>query len=188
MRQRIGPRPLPIHWLVILIHIDGAHHLQGIDGFLGTRASFMLDVVFLAMFAVVPVLAYSVWLVKVRKDYQLHKRIQLALGAVLLVTVTAFEVDVRVNGWKHRAESSPYFGSTGSPGLVYPVLYVHLCFAVSTTLLWALVIVRAWRNFPSPPVPSQHSDWHRRWAKVAAWDMLATSLTGWTFYWLAFVA
>ena len=36
----------------------------GIDGFLGTRASLMLDVVFLAMFAVIPTMAVSVHLVK----------------------------------------------------------------------------------------------------------------------------
>ena len=34
----------------------------GIGGFLGTRGSLMLDVVFLAMFVVVPLLAVSVWL------------------------------------------------------------------------------------------------------------------------------
>ena len=33
----------------------------GIDGFLGTRASWMLDVLFLAMFAVVVVLGWSVY-------------------------------------------------------------------------------------------------------------------------------
>ena len=54
------------------------------DGFLGTRASLMLDVVFLAMFVVVPALAWSVYLVKVRRNYGLHKRVQLLLGSVLL--------------------------------------------------------------------------------------------------------
>ena len=71
-----------------------------LDGFLGTRASFMLDVVFLAMFALVPVLAVSVWLVMYRQRYLLHKRIQLALGIVLLVTVVLFEIDMRANGWR----------------------------------------------------------------------------------------
>ena len=64
----------------------------GIDGFLGTRASFMLDVVFLAMLAIVPVLCWSVYLVRYRRNYALHKRIQLLTGLVLLVAVVAFEV------------------------------------------------------------------------------------------------
>jgi hypothetical protein len=43
-------------------------------------------------------------------------------------------------------------------------------------------------NFPCPPAPGPHSPWHIRWAKVAAIDMLMTAITGWLFYWLAFVA
>lgn len=162
--------------------------MHGIDGFLGTRASLMLDVVFLAMFVVVPVLVYSIWLVRVHKAYAAHKRLQLTLGGLLLAAVTLFELDVRINGWRHRAEASPYYGGGDSIGLVFPVLYVHLFFAVTTTVLWIVVIARALRNFPSPPVPGPHSAWHRRFAWLAAIDMAITSITGCLFYWLAFVA
>ena len=40
----------------------------------------MLDVVFLAMFAIMPVMSWSIWLVRHRQHYALHKRIQLGLG------------------------------------------------------------------------------------------------------------
>ncbi len=60
------------------------------QGFLGSRATFMLDVVFLAMFVVLPVLGFSIYLVRAKKNYLWHKRIQLALGAVLAVAVAAF--------------------------------------------------------------------------------------------------
>lgn len=156
----------------------------GIDGFLGTRASLMLDVVFLAMFVVVPVLGWSIYLVKVRRSYALHKRVQVTLGLVLLAAVTLFEIDMRVNGWADRAKPSPYW----SDGTVRNALVVHLVFAVSTAVLWIAVIVRALRNFPSPPTPGPHGPWHKRWAWLAAIDMLLTSLTGWIFYWLAFAA
>jgi membrane-anchored protein YejM (alkaline phosphatase superfamily) len=76
------------------------------DGFLGTRASLMLDVVFVAMFVVVPVMGWSIWQVRRRRRYVLHKRVQLVLAAVLLVAVLAFEVDMRINGWQHLAEPS----------------------------------------------------------------------------------
>ena len=65
-------------------------HYSGIDGFLGTRASLMLDVVALAMLAVLPVLGFSIWLVRCRRLYAIHKRIQLTLASVLLLTVVAF--------------------------------------------------------------------------------------------------
>lgn len=159
-----------------------------LDGFLGTRASFMLDVVFLAMFALVPVLAVSVWLVMYRQRYLLHKRIQLALGIVLLVTVVLFEIDMRANGWRDRAAASPYTAHDGSTDWVLVSLGVHLCFAVTAALLWIVVIARALRGFNSPPAPGPHSAWHRRFGMAAAVDMLATAVTGWVFYYLAFVA
>jgi putative membrane protein len=157
---------------------------SGLDGFLGTRASIMLDVVFVAMFAVLPILAWSIYLVKVRRSYQLHKQVQITVGVVLLAAVTMFEVDMRVSGWRHRAVASPYWAS----GTVDRALAVHLVFAVTTAVLWIVVMVRALRNYASPPLPGPHSRWHKRWGWIAAIDMALTSLTGWIFYWLAFAA
>lgn len=162
---------------------------SGIDGFLGTRASIMLDIVFLAMFAVVPVMGASIYLVKYRKQFALHKKIQIALGAVLLVAVVAFEVDMRfISGWEDRAEPSPYYSDLWHEGGVNRSLGIHLVFAVSTTLLWIFVIYKALREFPSPPRPCEYSPKHIFWAKLAAIDMVMTAITGWIFYWLAFVA
>jgi putative membrane protein len=79
------------------------------DGFLGTRASVMLDVVFVAMFGIVPVLCWSIYQVKYRRRYGLHKRVQVILAAVLLLTVAAFEIDMQVfTDWKERAAASQY--------------------------------------------------------------------------------
>lgn len=156
----------------------------GIDGFLGTRASFMLDVLVLAMGVVVVVLGWSVYQVKYRRRYQLHKWVQVVLGLVLLVAVIVFEVDVRLYGWEGRAAGA--IGGRASD-VVWTALAIHLVFAVAATVLWPLVIIRALLNFPNPPVPGPHSRFHVRWARIAAIDMFITAFTGWTFYWLAFV-
>jgi putative membrane protein len=103
---------------------------------------------------------------------------------VLLFAVVVFEVDVRTHGWKERAAGQ--LGGEPSSG-VYTALYVHLVFAVTTVILWPVVIVRAIRNFPIPPAPAAHSAWHKRWAWVATAEMVLTSVTGWIFYWMAFV-
>jgi hypothetical protein len=180
---------------------------RGIDGFLGTRASIMLDVVFLAMFAIVPLLAWSVFEVKFRHRYVLHKRVQLALAGILLVAVFLFELDMRfVSGWRDRAAPSPYFGPMREPaaaldwifrerlgwgyvpGLVFHALAVHLLFAISSAILWGCVVLRALRNFANPPQPGVHSRSHAFWGWLAACDMVLTAITGWVFYWLAFVA
>ena len=160
----------------------------GIDGFLGTRASIMLDVVFLAMFAVVPVLGLSIYLVKQGK-YNLHKWIQIVTGVVLLIAVVAFEVDMRLfTDWERRAEPSPYYTAVGEWNVVWYALTFHLFSAVPAPILWIVVIVRALRRFPSPPVPGAHSASHTRWAWIATLAMVMTSVSGWVFYYLAFVA
>jgi uncharacterized membrane protein YozB (DUF420 family) len=160
----------------------------GLDGFLGTRASLMLDVVFLAMFAVLPVMGWSIYLVKFERRYALHKRLQLAIGAALAVAVTLFEIDVRLNDWRPRAIDSPYYNANMLRGWVNWSLWIHLFFAITTVVLWVFVIVQALRKFPKPPRPNEYSSRHNFWAKMAAIDMAMTSVTGWTFYYLAFVA
>ena len=157
--------------------------LLGLAGFLGTRASLMLDVVALAMLAVLPVLGFSIWLVK-RGHYVWHKRIQLTLALVLLATVVAFEVDMRfVTDWRAHAKGSPYYATW-----VMPSLGIHLVFSVSTAALWIYVVTAALIKMPNPPGPSPYGPRHKFWARLAAIDMTLTAVTGWIFYWLAFVA
>ena len=154
------------------------------DGFLPfSRASFMLDVVTIAMFVILPVLGWSIYLVRYRRNYKLHKRIQLALGGLLLVTLVIFEVDIRLHGWRHLAEASPYYHTSLSP-----VLYVHLAASISTTLLWIYTISSAVYRLRGDNPPAKHRAAHRRIARIAAAGMGITAITGWTFYWMAFVA
>lgn len=156
----------------------------GIDGFLGWRGSVMMDVVLLAMFAIVPLLCISIALVRYRKTYTVHKRIQISLGIILAVAVLLFEIDVRMYSWRPRAEPSPYFAT----GWVDWALWLHLPFAISTAFLWIYVFTWALRNIPHPPGPGAWSARHRFWARLAALDMIATAITGGIFYFLAFIA
>lgn len=148
----------------------------------------MLDVVFLAMFAVLPLLGISIYLAK-HRQYSLHKTLQLTIAAVLLTAVAAFEVDMQLfNEWEKLAAKSPYFDPahkwTCPVGIA---LIVHLCFAVPTFVTWIIVTVQALRHFPSPPTPGPHSRAHLRLSKPAAVGMLLTAVTGWVFYTMAFV-
>lgn len=157
---------------------------SGIDGFFGTRASLMMDLMVLVMALVTVVLVWSVYQVKVRRRFGLHRRVQIPLGLGLLVAVVLFELDVRLNGWEERAAG--VVGGEAS-GAVWTALAIHLVFAVFSVLLWPVVIVRAVRNFGNPPQPGGHSAWHRRWAPVAAVGMILTAVTSWVFYAVAFV-
>lgn len=158
--------------------------MTGIDGFLGTRGSFGMDVVLVGLLAVLPLLAWSIHLVRTRRDFAAHKRLQLVIAAALLACIVIFEIDVRlVSDWKARARPSPYW-----PGGVLTALGVHLVFAVSTLVLWVWTIWEALVRFPRPPEPGAHGPRHRRMARLAALDLMLTAVTGSFFYWLAFVA
>jgi hypothetical protein len=140
------------------------------------------------MFAVVPCMACSVYLVRYRRRYRLHKWIQLTLGVVLLLAVVLLELEVRIWGWEQRAAASPFWSDQRWNDGVHYSLAVHLFFAIPTALLWIWVIVQALRHFPAPPVPNHYSPRHILWARLAAGGMVMTAITGWVFYWLAFVA
>jgi putative membrane protein len=158
------------------------------NGFLGYPSTFMLDVVVCALLLVVPTLGYSLYLVKARRNYLAHRNIQTLLGAVLLVTVALFEVDIRVHGgWKQIVNGDSPRLTADQFRLVTNVLYVHLFFAISTVFLWGATLVAAWRKFPSPPTPAPHSRWHKTLGWLAAIDITMTSVTGLVFYYLAFM-
>jgi uncharacterized membrane protein YozB (DUF420 family) len=163
----------------------------GIDGFLGTRASIGMDVVLVGLLVLLPVLAWSVALVR-RGRYLAHKRLQLFIVAALFAAIVVFEIDVRLlSDWKARAAGGPPWGTESNawwPAGVLVALGIHLVFAVTTFVLLAWVVWEAIVRFPSPPTPGTHGPRHRVMARLAAADLVLTAVTGVIFYWLAFVA
>ncbi len=158
-------------------------------GFLGYNATFMLDFVVCALVFVVPVLAVSIFLVKIRRNYIWHRRLQLFLAGVLLLAVVAFEVDLQVvhHGWQNIVRQSRPEISASDFDFVRTLLHIHLVFAISTPLLWAVTISLALRSFGNPPAPSRHSPWHRWLGWTSALDLAMTSATGLLFYYFTFV-
>lgn len=147
------------------------------------HATFMMDVIVLAMVAVLPCLAFSIWLVVVQKNYKAHMRWQVSLGVLLAVAVVAFAVEIRLYEWQHLMTGSPYF-ETSLP----LILYIHRTFSLLTSVLWVATLSSAWMAFPRPPRPSPFSRAHRFLGWLATGGMFATAITGWIFYYLAFVA
>lgn len=143
-----------------------------------------MDAIVCAMAAVLLVLGISVYLVRSRRRYRIHRLIQITLCIVLVVAIAAFEIDVRFfTDWRAAASLSPFYES----GWVDRMLVIHLMFAVPTPLIWGFVIVQALRHFPDAR-PGPYGQRHRRWGWIAVLMMMATAVTGWIFYWLAFVA
>ena len=148
-----------------------------------SRGSFMLDLVAVAMFAILPALAFGMHLVKDKKNYPAHKKMMLAISITLAVAVTLFELEMRLVGWRQLAEPSPYYNN------IMPIaLGIHLVCSISTTITLIATVWLALRGFPAPPSPGSHSTLHKKMGKLSALGLFLTSVTGWTFYYLAFVA
>jgi len=160
------------------------------DGFLGNNASFMLDVVVCALVLVVPVLLFSLYLVKVRRNYVWHRNLQILLGVLLLLTVAAFEIDMQLvhGGWENIVAKRQPPLSSEMMSLVRSLLRVHLIFATSTPVLWAATLILALKRFPSPPAPAGHSRFHKILGWLSTIDLVLTSFTGLMFYYAAFIA
>jgi hypothetical protein len=161
-----------------------------VRGFLGYDASLMLDVVVCALVLVVPALSWSIYQVRVRRRFTLHRNSQLILAGVLLATVLLFEIDMRLQGgWEQIVNRDPANARLSGDALrqVRTMLYVHLFFAISTPILWGVTIALALRRFPNPPRPGPHSTVHKRLGWLSVMDLVLTSVTGLVFYYLAFI-
>lgn len=164
----------------------GRDYMQ--DGFLGYKSSFMLDFVVVALVLIVPILLFSLYTVKVRKNFLLHRNLQLLLGIVLLVAVAAFEVDLRLQGgWQAVVNKGEPKLTAEKLATVATLLYVHLVFAISTPFLWIATITLALKRFPNPPQPGPHSRLHKTLGWLSTIDITLTSVTGLVFYYFAFV-
>lgn len=153
-------------------------------GFLGTRADVFMDVV-ICIVAAVPLLLGIAFALARTRAYKAHRALQLTLSAVFVLVLVAFEGYIRVRGGIDGISAGSAYDQTLS---LYGFLAIHLCFAVSSTLLWGWTVFRAIRGFGGNPAPGAHSAHHRRWGRIALVDMLLTALTGLGVYALCFVA
>lgn len=151
----------------------------------------MLDFVVCALVIIVPLLLYSLWLVKVKKAYTRHKWLQLALGLILLIAVTAFEVDLQIvhGGWENivRKSIADETALAARVAEARPYLLLHLLFAVTTPILWIATLILAFRRFSNPPLPGEHSRLHKTLGWLSTIDITLTAVTGLLFYYVAFM-
>lgn len=159
------------------------------DGFLGYRTSFMLDAVVCALVLVVPALLYSIYLAKFRRLFVAHRNLQLGLAVVLLLAVAAFEIDMQQiqGGWKNVVAKRAVPLSETELSSVKTVLGIHLVFAISSPILWAITIIHALKRLPKPPQPCPASGLHRLLGWASTIDLSLTSITGLWFYYVAFM-
>lgn len=157
-------------------------------GFLGYQTSFMLDFVIVALVVVVPLLVWSLVEVKSLR-FENHRKLQMLLALILLVAVTLFEIDLQwvQGGWRNIvARHEPPLTSEAILRSTW-LLRIHLVFAITTPVLWAVTLFGALRHYPKPAHPTAYSGRHKLLGWISTIDLVLTSVTGVIFYVATFV-
>lgn len=151
-------------------------------GFLGSRASTAFDFTYLILLLMIPILVWSLELLLLRKNYLLHKKVQLLLTMAFLIATAVFFADLYLNGWRHRAAASV----AEIPAITYMTFTIHLAFWLITGLIWIGLLVQSLRKIPNPPQACEFGPFYVFWLVMLVLQFFLTTLTGWEFYLLAF--
>ena len=147
-----------------------------IEGFLGTRADFIVDTVMITS-ALLPFLLLIAIFFARNEKYDLHKWSQITLFTIVNLLVITLEIDIRFGSINKVIEQSKYFGSE----TLTIVFFIHLLFAISSTLLWLWLIIVSVRRYPV------HFRFpHKRYGIITYIDILLTVITGWMLYAMVF--
>jgi hypothetical protein len=154
------------------------------QGFLGTRADLLFDIIVVSLILIVPLLIYSLYLVRVKKDYVTHKNIQVGVSIVVAIVLVLFEMNLYFTGGVEQLlVGSSYQGTS----IMDTIMKVHLFFSISTAILWPVVLISALVKMPKPPRPTPDSKRHRILGWIAFFDMIGTGVTGVIVYAFIFV-
>ena len=152
-------------------------------GFLGTRASFLMDVILVAVDLVPFILVYSISLVK-KKNYQAHRAIQFITLTVVVIAVALFEFDIRLSPQPTvLAEANSWYED--SRFKIF--LWLHIICASFTYMTWAGLAYKSNKMFLKT-LPGSFSKAHKKIGKLIFLGACYTALSGSVIYYLLFVA
>lgn len=147
------------------------------QGFLGTRADIIIDVV-MTISGFLPALMMFTFYLAAKGKYQLHKNMQLALLLIVTVLVVALEVDVRSGDLQAAGEMSAYHDT-----FTLSVLFIiHLIFATTTFVGWIWLVIKSSKIYPTKFEKFNH----KKWGKILFTDVVLTVVTGWIMYLMVF--
>ena len=153
------------------------------QGFLGTRADLLVDVVFVVN-VIAPIWAgFAAWLAR-KREHRRHMKLQLILWATLFVCVLLLEGNIRLSGGSGSLVSgSPYEGTT----LLRTVFLLHIGPAVLTYVLWLYLVVASFRRW-HVALPGGFSGRHKKLGKLVILGLVWVAASAAAVYWLGFAA
>jgi uncharacterized membrane protein YozB (DUF420 family) len=152
------------------------------SSFLGARGDALIDIGILSIVAVVPILLWS-WRLARQQQWVLHKRVQLATATLLGVVVLLFEIDLNQMGGIFAVTAGSAYEGTATLNFW---IWIHTAFAISSTVVWVLLVAASLIKFPSPPEPRFFTT-HRYFGRLAMVLMLGSGATAIPMYIYGFV-
>ena len=145
-----------------------------LEGFLGTRAPFFMDLVTLIV-ALLPLLVTGAIIFAKNRMYRVHAYTQIFIFAFSVIVLLYFETGVRIGGGFNAFME----GSSISHGYAFFILLLHIAIAVITLGIWATTLIRA-KHFLSTGI-------HKVMGRISFVGILLTSLSGIWVYLILFV-
>ncbi|MEQ1802887.1 MAG: DUF420 domain-containing protein [Gammaproteobacteria bacterium] len=152
------------------------------SSFLGARGDALIDIGILSIVAVVPILLWS-WSLARQGQWTLHKRVQLSTAALLGIVVLLFEIDLNQMGGIFAVTAESTYAGTATLNFW---IWIHTAFAISSTIVWVLLVAASLIKFPSPPEPKYFTT-HRYFGRLAMILMLGSGATAVPMYIYGFV-
>ena len=152
------------------------------QGFLGTNADLLMDIVLVSFALILPALVFS-WRIARKKNYSGHKKTQLVLGGGLAFVVVLFEADLSLSGGIFELTKASSYAGTA---VLKAWIYGHTVVAILTSISWLVLTIWSLRRFDKPPRPSDFSKTHRRLGISGMLLMMATGLSAFPLYYYGF--
>ena len=132
-------------------------------------------------FMALPFLMAGAIFAAIKKKFDLHYRLQLAIFSVTLLVIIIFEVGVRLSG------GFSAFMQTSNANMTYMSLFLalHILIALVSVVLYFLVIYSAYREFRLHKEPLVKN--HKFLARVVFLGMSVTSIMGTAIYYFLFI-
>ena len=143
------------------------------NGFLGTRADLIIDLIMVITGFLPLLLLYSFYLAS-KGRYTLHKNLQLFLLLLSSIAVIALELDIRLGGVENIATQSSYYNSP----TLKTVFVFHLIVAISSFFLWSWMAFK----FSLLSVAKIKRTNHKLWGKILFTLLILTLVSGWAIY------
>ncbi len=152
------------------------------QGFLGTRAPFFMDIVTLIVVALPLLLAFVIAMARFG-FHKTHISLQYLLLVVSVAVLVYFEYGVRLDGGFARYVQTSGVGS----GYITTVLIGHILTALITLFYWTITMINARRDRAYRGLPGVYSPTHRT-AGIKTFVLITlTSVSGLWVYLLLFV-